>query len=120
MIEMLKDLCYHPGSSSGEAFQKEKRLGQVWIPKQNPSSKTDPPTLSFGEKGGFFLSGPLDTYHVRPVNILSLGMHRSMRRVVGLPPGVDFFNKKNDRCWYMESKYLKHPKKQENISKIRT
>ena len=25
MIEMLKDLCYHPSSSSGETFQKEKK-----------------------------------------------------------------------------------------------
>lgn len=42
-----------------------------------------------------------------------------MRRVVGPPSWRRFFLiKKNDRCWCVESKYLKHPKRQENISKI--
>lgn len=31
MIEMLKDLCYHPGSCSGETFQKEKRTGPLGV-----------------------------------------------------------------------------------------
>lgn len=81
--------------------------------------ETDPIHLEFRRKKRFLLVRTLGHLPCSTCQHPKLGMHRSMRRVVGLPPGVDFFDKKNDRCWCMESKYLKHPKKQENISKIR-
>ena len=56
---------------------------------QNPWWKRIGSHLEFWRKRRLLFKDP--TYHVRPVNIRSLGMHRSMRRVVGLPPGVDFF-----------------------------
>ena len=65
MMEMLKDLCYHPGSSSGETFQKEKKtrpLGVTYvvIPSLDSNIRIldgngSDPTLSSGEKGGCFL-----------------------------------------------------------------
>ena len=118
MIEVLKDFSYHPGSSSGETFQEKKwkKFGlwesSMWRSKTESLMEKDPSTLSSGEKGGFF-SRTLrhlqssTCQHPKLISWDALINSKSCKS----PFWRRFFLIKNDRCGYMELKYLKHPNK---------